>query len=201
MDLNYSRQSQEAGRIIIEMTQRKRFNHLSTFKQFLVHRAESLKTREKRRGNAPFFNQLRVNTSVGFSNGSSQRESKKKPLFKQRQANFDLESGTGEITSSRDEEIQMLNLEKNGRQQSLTKIQEILTDIGGIYQRLGTMVQMHDVMIDRIDKDTDDSMHNVEKGKKTLLEVYTSVSSKRRLIIKIFLVLLCFSLLYVLFLA
>lgn len=200
MDLNHSKQAQEAGRVIIEMIQRKRFEHLSTFKQFLVHRAESLKAREKRRGNTPFFSQLRSSASMSLSNGPSGFNSKKKkPLFKERQPTFDLEAGNGD-NFVRDEEQQMINIEKNGRQQSLKKIQEILTDIGGIYQRLGTMVQMHDVMIDRIDKDTDDSMHNVEKGKKTLLEVYTSVSSKRKLIIKIFLILLCFSLLYVLFL-
>jgi syntaxin 5 len=41
-------------------------------------------------------------------------------------------------------------------------------------------------MIDRIDKDTDDSKLNIEKGKKSLMETYKDVSSTRGVIIKVF---------------
>ena len=66
----------------------------------------------------------------------------------------------------------------------------MLNDIGQAFQRLGTIVKLHEVMIDRIDRNTEDSLINVEKGRKSLSEAYRSISSNRALIIKIFLILL-----------
>lgn len=44
----------------------------------------------------------------------------------------------------------------------------MLNDIATVFQRVGTMVKMHETMIDRIDKYTDDSLSNVQKGRKEL---------------------------------
>jgi len=76
----------------------------------------------------------------------------------------------------------------------------MLNDIGQAFQRLGTIVKLHEVMIDRIDRNTEDSLINVEKGRKSLSEAYRSISSNRALIIKIFLILIVFATIYIIFL-
>jgi syntaxin 5 len=65
---------------------------------------------------------------------------------------------------------------------------------------LGTIVRLHEVMIDRIDKNTEDSLINVEKGRKSLSEAYRSISSNRALIIKIFVIMIIFATIYIIFL-
>lgn len=65
---------------------------------------------------------------------------------------------------------------------------------------MGTIVRLHEVMIDRIDKNTEDSLINVEKGRKSLSEAYRSISSNRALIIKIFVIMIIFATIYIIFL-
>jgi t-SNARE complex subunit (syntaxin) len=55
---------------------------------------------------------------------------------------------------------------------SMKNIEKMIGEIGSIFQRLGNIVQMHEVMIDRIDKNTDSSLQSIEKGKKNINEVY-----------------------------
>ena len=59
----------------------------------------------------------------------------------------------------------------------MRKIEGMLNDVAVVFQRLGTMVKMQETMIDRfvyfikihrIDKYTEDSVHNVRKGRKEL---------------------------------
>ena len=76
----------------------------------------------------------------------------------------------------------------------------MLNDIGQAFQRLGTIVKLHEVMRDRIDRNTEDSLINLEKGRKSLSEAYRSISSNRALIIKIFLILIVFATIYIIFL-
>jgi len=59
---------------------------------------------------------------------------------------------------------------------------------------------MHEVMIDRIDTNTDTSLHNIEKGRKELTKAYQNVSSNRGLMIRIFLILIFFAVIYIVFL-
>ena len=54
----------------------------------------------------------------------------------------------------------------------MKNIEKMLNEVGGIFQRLGNYVKMHESMIDRIDKDTDDSLMNIENGRKILSKTY-----------------------------
>jgi syntaxin 5 len=51
---------------------------------------------------------------------------------------------------------------------SMQKIENMLNDIAGVFQRVGTMVRLQETMIERIDKYTDDASANVQKGRKEL---------------------------------
>ncbi|KAM3147789.1 hypothetical protein pb186bvf_000117 [Paramecium bursaria] len=82
---------------------------------------------------------------------------------------------------------------------SMKKIEQMLNDIATVFQRVGTMVKMHETMIDRIDKYTDDSLSNVQKGRKELQEAHKRISENRGFILKIFLIMVVFSTLYIVF--
>jgi len=73
-----------------------------------------------------------------------------------------------------------------------------MEEVMGIFTRISSMVQMHEVMIERIDKDTEDSLRNVEGGKKNLVKIFKDMSSTRRLIISVFIFLMFFATIYIL---
>lgn len=52
--------------------------------------------------------------------------------------------------------------------------------------------------MNRIDKDTEDSLRNVQGGKKNLISIFKNVSSTRRLIISVFIFLAIFAFIYIL---
>ena len=66
----------------------------------------------------------------------------------------------------------------------------MLNDVGQAFQRLGTIIKLHEVMIDRIDKNTDDTLKNVEKTRKSLADTHKQVSSGRALMIKVIIIIL-----------
>jgi syntaxin 5 len=54
----------------------------------------------------------------------------------------------------------------------MKNIEKMIGEVASIFQRMGNMVQQHDVMIDSIDKNTDQSLDSLEKGRKNINEVY-----------------------------
>jgi syntaxin 5 len=88
------------------------------------------------------------------------------------------------------------------RTESMRKIETILNEVATIFTRLGTIVKMHEVLIERlssllfqednlpnfcvrIDKNTEETLVNVQKGKKNLLQVYDDVSGWRKTILTV----------------
>ena len=57
---------------------------------------------------------------------------------------------------------------KQNRNESMKNIEKMIGDIAQVFNRLGSIVQMHEVMIDRIDKNTDQSLDSLEKGRKNI---------------------------------
>ena len=85
------------------------------------------------------------------------------------------------------------------RSQAIEAIEKTLYDISGQFKRFGTIVMNHQALVERIDNHTTDAYHDIEGAKKELTEVYESVSSTRKLMMKIFFVLLIFCTFYILF--
>jgi len=73
----------------------------------------------------------------------------------------------------------------------------MLNEVAGIFQRISTLIQMQEVMIDRIDKHTEDTLVNVEKANKHLRNIYSDISSNRKMIFTVFFMLLIFSVMYI----
>ena len=74
-------------------------------------------------------------------------------------------------------------------------------EIGGMMNRLSQMTYHHSLMIDNISKNTDLALDNVEAGAKEIKNMYDDVKSNRKLIIKIFLIIIITAVVYIILFA
>ncbi|KFH43810.1 Integral membrane protein-like protein [Hapsidospora chrysogenum ATCC 11550] len=96
------------------------------------------------------------------------------------------------------EEGQQSNSYIQQRGEAIEAIEKTISELGGIFGQLATMVSEQSEMIQRIDANTEDVVDNVEGAQRELLKYWSRVSSNRWLIAKMFGVLMIFFLLWVL---
>jgi syntaxin 5 len=96
------------------------------------------------------------------------------------------------------EEQQPQNSYIAARSEAIEAIERTISELGGIFSQLATMVTEQSEMIQRIDANTEDVVDNVQGAQKELLKYWSRVSSNRWLIAKMFGVLMVFFLLWVL---
>ncbi|CAO0792571.1 unnamed protein product [Mucor circinelloides] len=92
-------------------------------------------------------------------------------------------------------------LERNDRRiesrtNAMESIESTIAELGGIFQQLATMVAEQRETIQRIDQNTDDIEMNVLGAQSELLKYYQNISTNRALIIKIFVTVILFFLLF-----
>ena len=90
-------------------------------------------------------------------------------------------------------------IHRDGKSEQLNNIKNTLAEISTVFSRFSEMVSMQELMVRRIDEDSEMALANAEKAKKELVVHYQNVSSYRNMIFKIFLVLIIFATLYILF--
>ena len=86
-----------------------------------------------------------------------------------------------------------------GRVEAVENIESTISELGGIFTQLATMVAEQGELVLRIDHDVDDTLHHVSEGQNQLMQYMNSIASNRGLYVKIFLELIVFFLLFVLF--
>lgn len=96
------------------------------------------------------------------------------------------------------EEAQPSNSYIQQRGEAIEAIEKTISELGGIFGQLATMVSEQSDMIQRIDANTEDVVDNVDGAQRELLKYWSRVSSNRWLIAKMFGVLMIFFLLWVL---
>mmetsp|Transcript_19192 Transcript_19192/g.21513 ORF Transcript_19192/g.21513 Transcript_19192/m.21513 type:complete len:114 (+) Transcript_19192:544-885(+) len=106
-----------------------------------------------------------------------------------------LMNENGEERKQKFDQIEMIE----NRSKDLENIKEVLAEINQMFTKFSEIVNTQQLMVERIDTDTEMALINVEKGKKELSEHYQNVSSYRNLIFKIFLILIIFATLYIIF--
>ncbi|KAI9821480.1 MAG: cis-Golgi t-SNARE syntaxin [Thelocarpon impressellum] len=84
------------------------------------------------------------------------------------------------------------------RGEAIEAIERTISELGGIFGNLATMVQEQSDMIQRIDANTEDVVDNVAGAQRELLKYWSRVSGNRWLVIKMFGILCIFFLLWVL---
>lgn len=85
------------------------------------------------------------------------------------------------------------------RAAAVESIESIIVELGGIFQQLAALVAEQGDMIQRIDENIDKSEDNIERGNRALIKVLHNVSSSRMLIVKLFIVLIVFAVIFIVF--
>jgi syntaxin 5 len=87
------------------------------------------------------------------------------------------------------------------RAEALHQVESTIVELGGIFQQLAHMVHEQGEMATRIDENVEDTLGNVDAGQAQLLKYLSAISSNRFLIMKVFAVLLCFMIFFIMFIA
>lgn len=103
-----------------------------------------------------------------------------------------------EDLSQRDEDsMQVMAMES--RQEYLEGITKTLQELSGMFKKFGKILIEQEVLVERIDKNTEQSLYDLERAKDELSAAYENVSGSRQIMLKIFFILLCFTTFYILF--
>ncbi|XP_021904248.1 syntaxin-31 [Carica papaya] len=84
---------------------------------------------------------------------------------------------------------------------ALHSVESTITELGGIFTHLATMVAHQGELAIRIDDNMDESLANVESARSALLRHLNRISSNRWLLIKIFAIIILFLMIFVFFVA
>ncbi|XP_070576418.1 syntaxin-5-like [Ptychodera flava] len=87
------------------------------------------------------------------------------------------------------------------RASTMESIEATIVELGSIFQQLAHMVKEQEEQVQRIDQNVEDTHMNVEAAHGELLKYFQSVTSNRWLMIKIFVVLIVFFIVFVVFMA
>ena len=79
-------------------------------------------------------------------------------------------------------------------------VEKQMSEISTMIQRLAHIVHEQEIMIERIDQRTDESLLNLERGKLEIEKYHKSVHSNRNLGIKVFMIFVLFFVFWVVFL-
>jgi syntaxin 5 len=160
----------------------------SKFQKFLKHQAELIKKVEQRKSNLSLdgSHSTKTNSFNEFINPQQQSP------------------------SSQEEEDVLINVQSQTTRQSnyyqsrLNQVQSIektMSEIGGMVARLGQMTYTQSIMIENIGTNTQEAYDNVEAGANEVKKMLDDVKSNRGLLIKIFLIVIVTSVVYILLFA
>ncbi|XP_046876315.1 syntaxin 5A, like [Hypomesus transpacificus] len=102
------------------------------------------------------------------------------------------------------QQLQLVNEQDSyiqSRADTMQNIESTIVELGSIFQQLAHMVKEQEETVHRIDANVEDTQMNVEGAHTEILKYFQSVSSNRWLLVKIFLVLIIFFIVFVVFLA
>lgn len=101
-------------------------------------------------------------------------------------------------------QLQLINEQDSyiqNRADTMQNIESTIVELGSIFQQLAHMVKEQEETIQRIDANVEDAQLNIEGAHAEILKYFQSVTSNRWLMIKIFLILIVFFIIFVVFLA
>ena len=86
------------------------------------------------------------------------------------------------------------------RAEAMQSVENTIVELGGIFQQLAHMVKEQGEMAVRIDENISETFGNVDAAQGQLLKYLNNISSNRWLVMKIFLVLMFFLVIFAVFL-
>ncbi|XP_053824051.1 syntaxin-5 isoform X2 [Vidua chalybeata] len=162
------------------------------FKSVLEVRTENLKQQRSRREH---FSRAPV-SALAANNLSSPAVLQAEPQRSGAVA-IDMDSRTSQQLQLLDEQDSYIQ----SRADTMQNIESTIVELGSIFQQLAHMVKEQEETIQRIDSGVEDAQLNVEAAHGEILKYFQSVSSNRWLLLKIFLILIVFFIVFVVFLA
>lgn len=191
------RHIQTHSNTIVVSLQSKLASMSNDFKSVLEVRTENLKQQKSRREQ---FSQPPVSSSSPLLANNF-----KSSLLMQDESR----STGGEVAIDMDNQSNPLQLQLIDEQDSyiqsradtMQNIESTIVELGSIFQQLAHMVKEQEETVQRIDANVEDTQLNVDMAHTEILKYFQSVSSNRWLMVKIFLVLIVFFIVFVVFLA
>jgi syntaxin 5 len=86
------------------------------------------------------------------------------------------------------------------RAEGVEHVERQLAELSTVFERLSMLVHEHELMLERIDSNTDAALLHIEQSKVEVAKYHESVSSSRTLAIKVFMIFVVFFAFYVVFL-
>lgn len=160
------------------------------FSEILELRTENLKAQQKEK-----------ETYTGSQSPAfGGRRAMESPLYKQQAGNYANDQTSGDIVIAMPQSALMTSERYvSSRGEAVQNIERTITELQGIFSQLANLVAEQGELIERIDHNVDSSVMNIDSAQNELLKYLSSVSSNRWLIVKLFLVMIVFVVLFVVF--
>ncbi|XP_059574495.1 syntaxin-5 [Alligator mississippiensis] len=184
------RHVQTHSNTVVVSLQSKLASMSNDFKSVLEVRTENLKQQRSRREQ---FSRAPVSTSNLGGSTVLQDESRRASG----DVAIDMDSRTSQQLQLIDEQDSYIQ----SRADTMQNIESTIVELGSIFQQLAHMVKEQEETIQRIDANVEDAQLNVEAAHSEILKYFQSVTSNRWLMVKIFLILIIFFIIFVVFLA
>ncbi|KAF4674355.1 Syntaxin-5 [Perkinsus chesapeaki] len=192
-----SRQAKAHTSGIVKTLQTRLMGLTKDFKDVLELRTKTLQQQDRRRNMYAFSSTSSNPFQQKGGNGGSTEMSDASTFTGGPPSGFDIEGG-------REQQEQQLIQGPgylNARANAVQAVQRTIGELGQMFQKVSSMVYEQDEMIMRIDSDVDDTMGHLNEGQNQLLKYFHNISGNRSLILKIFAILICFVIFFVVFLA
>lgn len=218
---NQTRQSSEHSTTVVDTLKSRLMNTTKEFKDVLTLRTENLKVHDNRRQlftatankqTNPYARQGPLastaptstpSTSVAlppWGNGTARSNE----LFSSSRRRHQADGSDSSQSQGRVQQQQLVPVQDSymqNRAEALQNVESTIVELSTIFTQLATMVAEQGDIAIRIDENMDESLTNVEGAQNQLLKYLDSISSNRWLILKIFMVLITFLLIFVVFVA
>jgi hypothetical protein len=88
----------------------------------------------------------------------------------------------------------------DARERAVTEVEKTIGELGGLFNRLATMISEQQELVERVDEDIEAAVDNSNRAQELLMKAYEKVSSNSAMYWKLFAIIGAFALFFVLFL-
>jgi syntaxin 5 len=161
------------------------------FRKFLQNQSEFIKEKIKR------INNLTGAHTSTLSNKKSHNEFIYTSIPNKEESDEIIEINSSFSTQTTMQTSSNRNQYYLDRTNSVQTIEKTMNELSQMFFRLGQMVNEQKSMIEKIDNNTDLSVKNVEEGLQELTHMQRDVRSNRKLLLKIFFILIATAVIYI----
>uniref|UniRef100_H2Z1V9 t-SNARE coiled-coil homology domain-containing protein n=1 Tax=Ciona savignyi TaxID=51511 RepID=H2Z1V9_CIOSA len=197
------RDAQKHTSSIVRTLRSKLANMSENFKSVLEVRRENMKQQKLRKDQ---FSSSNLSSSMPLSATQGHKGS---VLLMDEQRSATNPSGSVAISMdgssySQNQTVQLVEQQDSyisERASTMETIESTIVELGNIFQQLATMVKEQEEQVMRIDSNVEESELNIEAAHSEVLKYFQGITSNRWLMIKIFLILIAFFVVFVVFFA